>query len=190
MATSRAEGGCPLARMMRLLIIPAAGRGSRLGAGRPKPLVHVNGRPMLDHLADLYRPHVDHIVVVAHPSFAAEIEAWGTRAGERVGDDAGRADGDAGRDPAGRAGGARAAAGRRSGLPGPTRSACCRRPCGVWPTRARRPPPPALALPTVSGAIPTRTSSVTPAGACHGFCSGARGTRCRRKGRATWACSR
>ena len=62
--------------MTRLLIIPAAGRGSRLGAGRPKPLVHVNGRTMLDHLADLYRPHVDHVVVVAHPAFAAEIEAW------------------------------------------------------------------------------------------------------------------
>jgi bifunctional UDP-N-acetylglucosamine pyrophosphorylase/glucosamine-1-phosphate N-acetyltransferase len=63
--------------MRRLLIIPAAGRGSRLGASKPKPLVEVNGRPMLDHLARLYRPFVEHIVVVAHPSFAAEIEAWG-----------------------------------------------------------------------------------------------------------------
>jgi bifunctional N-acetylglucosamine-1-phosphate-uridyltransferase/glucosamine-1-phosphate-acetyltransferase GlmU-like protein len=62
--------------MTRLLIIPAAGRGSRLGAGKPKPLVHVNGRTMLDHLADLYRPHVQHVVVIAHPSFAAEIAAW------------------------------------------------------------------------------------------------------------------
>lgn len=63
--------------MPRLLIIPAAGRGSRLGAAQPKPLVHVNGRPMLDHLADLYRPFVDHLVVIAHPSFAADIVAWG-----------------------------------------------------------------------------------------------------------------
>ena len=63
--------------MRRLLIIPAAGRGSRLGAAKPKPLVEVNGRPMLDHLADLYRPFVDHIVVIAHPSFAAAIDAWG-----------------------------------------------------------------------------------------------------------------
>jgi bifunctional UDP-N-acetylglucosamine pyrophosphorylase/glucosamine-1-phosphate N-acetyltransferase len=68
--------------MTRLLIIPAAGRGSRLGAGRPKPLVHVNGRTMLDHLADLYRPHVDHIVVIAHPSFAAEIETWAASRGQ------------------------------------------------------------------------------------------------------------
>ena len=63
--------------MRRLLIIPAAGRGSRLGAGKPKPLVEVNGRPMLDHLADLYRPFVDHIVVVAHPAFSSDIETWG-----------------------------------------------------------------------------------------------------------------
>jgi bifunctional UDP-N-acetylglucosamine pyrophosphorylase/glucosamine-1-phosphate N-acetyltransferase len=62
--------------MTRLLIVPAAGRGSRLGAGRPKPLVHVDGRSMLDHLADLYRPHVDHMVVIAHPAFASEIAAW------------------------------------------------------------------------------------------------------------------
>jgi CTP:molybdopterin cytidylyltransferase MocA len=67
--------------MKRLLIIPAAGRGSRLGAGKPKPLVLVNGRPMLDHLADLYRPHIDHVLVVAHPSFAAEIGAWGLAQG-------------------------------------------------------------------------------------------------------------
>ena len=62
--------------MTRLLIVPAAGRGSRLGGSRPKPLVEVNGRTMLDHLADLYRPHVHHVVVVAHPDFAGEIAAW------------------------------------------------------------------------------------------------------------------
>jgi bifunctional N-acetylglucosamine-1-phosphate-uridyltransferase/glucosamine-1-phosphate-acetyltransferase GlmU-like protein len=60
----------------RLLVIPAAGRGSRLGGTVPKPLVPVNGRPMLDHLADLYRPFADRIVVVAHPSFAADVRAW------------------------------------------------------------------------------------------------------------------
>lgn len=62
--------------MRRVLIIPAAGRGSRLGAEKPKPLVEVNGRPMLDHLADLYAPFVDHIVVIAHPSFASDIRVW------------------------------------------------------------------------------------------------------------------
>ena len=63
--------------MNRLLIVPAAGRGSRLGGDRPKPLVEVNGRTMLDHLADLYRAHVDRLVVVASAASLGEIEAWG-----------------------------------------------------------------------------------------------------------------
>jgi bifunctional UDP-N-acetylglucosamine pyrophosphorylase / glucosamine-1-phosphate N-acetyltransferase len=63
--------------MSRLLIIPAAGRGSRLGGSTPKPLVRVNGRPMLDHLSALYRGVVDDVVVVSHPSFEAEISEWG-----------------------------------------------------------------------------------------------------------------
>lgn len=62
---------------MRVLIIPAAGRGSRLGTSTPKALVAVNGRPMLDHLVDLYAPFVQGIVVVAHPSFSDEVRAWG-----------------------------------------------------------------------------------------------------------------
>ena len=67
--------------MDRLLIIPAAGLGSRLGASKPKPLVEVNGRAMLDHLADRYAPFVDHVVVIAHPAFSAEVRAWGDRRG-------------------------------------------------------------------------------------------------------------
>jgi CTP:molybdopterin cytidylyltransferase MocA len=69
----------------RLLVILAAGRGSRLGGAVPKPLVPVNGRPMLDHLADLYRTIADRIVVVAHPSFAGDVRAWaGSRSGVSV----------------------------------------------------------------------------------------------------------
>lgn len=49
-------------------MIPAAGRGSRLGVALPKALVPVGGRPMLAWLLDLYRDHVDAVVVVAHPS--------------------------------------------------------------------------------------------------------------------------
>jgi CTP:molybdopterin cytidylyltransferase MocA len=63
----------------RVLVIPAAGRGSRLHASAPKPLVPVNGRPMLDHLVDLYTPFVGHVVVVAHPSFSAAVESWARR---------------------------------------------------------------------------------------------------------------
>jgi molybdopterin-guanine dinucleotide biosynthesis protein A len=65
--------------MPRLLIIPAAGLGSRLGASKPKPLVEVNGRPMLDHLGALYRPFVDEMVVVANPAFAPDIVEWASR---------------------------------------------------------------------------------------------------------------
>jgi bifunctional UDP-N-acetylglucosamine pyrophosphorylase / glucosamine-1-phosphate N-acetyltransferase len=65
----------------RLLIIPAAGLGSRLGASKPKPLVEVNGRAMLDHLGDRYAPFVARIVVVAHPAFSGEVRAWGDRRG-------------------------------------------------------------------------------------------------------------
>jgi bifunctional UDP-N-acetylglucosamine pyrophosphorylase/glucosamine-1-phosphate N-acetyltransferase len=63
--------------MSRLLVIPAAGLGSRLKTAGPKALVNVNGRPMLDHLVDVYRPYVDRFVVVAHPSFSSAIEKWG-----------------------------------------------------------------------------------------------------------------
>src|SRR5688500_16163362 len=70
--------------MRRLLIIPAAGRGSRLDSSEPKVLTRVAGRPMLDHLERLYRPHVQELVVVAHPSFAdrvrARLAAFGWRA--------------------------------------------------------------------------------------------------------------
>jgi bifunctional UDP-N-acetylglucosamine pyrophosphorylase/glucosamine-1-phosphate N-acetyltransferase len=54
--------------MERLLIVPAAGPGSRLRQPIPKLLVEVNGRTMLDHLLDLYAPHVERMVFVVHPS--------------------------------------------------------------------------------------------------------------------------
>ena len=57
-----------------MLIIPAAGAGSRLGGGLPKILVPVAGRSMLDRLIALYRPYTDAIVVVAHPTFAARLD--------------------------------------------------------------------------------------------------------------------
>ena len=51
----------------RVLIVPAAGRGLRLGASVPKVLVPVNGRPMLHHLLDLYAPFVGRALVVVAP---------------------------------------------------------------------------------------------------------------------------
>ena len=52
----------------RLLIIPAAGIGSRLGADVPKVLVKVGGTTMLERLLNLYRPWVGHIVLVVNPA--------------------------------------------------------------------------------------------------------------------------
>ena len=59
--------------MFRLLIIPAAGIGSRLGADVPKVLVPVAGMTMLEHLLNLYRASVDHIVLIVSPAFEASI---------------------------------------------------------------------------------------------------------------------
>jgi CTP:molybdopterin cytidylyltransferase MocA len=56
-----------------VLVIPAAGRGSRLGGTLPKALVPVAGRPMLAWLLDRYRDHVDAVVLVAHPSGTARL---------------------------------------------------------------------------------------------------------------------
>jgi bifunctional UDP-N-acetylglucosamine pyrophosphorylase/glucosamine-1-phosphate N-acetyltransferase len=57
----------------RLLIIPAAGLGTRLQSPVPKVLYPVAGRPALDHLLDLYAPMVDHVVLVVHPSFEPAV---------------------------------------------------------------------------------------------------------------------
>ncbi|MGE0451976.1 MAG: NTP transferase domain-containing protein [Vicinamibacteria bacterium] len=61
--------------MTRVLVVPAAGLGTRLGASRPKPLVEVNGQPMLLRLLQLFSPFVERAVVVVHPSFAAAVRS-------------------------------------------------------------------------------------------------------------------
>lgn len=53
--------------MSSLLLIPAAGTGSRLRASVPKVLVPIAGRPMLDYLLDLYCDVVDRVVVIVSP---------------------------------------------------------------------------------------------------------------------------
>ena len=59
--------------MSRLLIIPAAGLGTRLGSPLPKVLVPVAGVPMLDRLLDLYGDVVDRVVVVVNPAAALAV---------------------------------------------------------------------------------------------------------------------
>ena len=59
--------------MSRLLVIPAAGPGSRLGSALPKVLVPVAGQPMLDRLLALYQDVVERVVIVVNPSFAQTV---------------------------------------------------------------------------------------------------------------------
>jgi bifunctional N-acetylglucosamine-1-phosphate-uridyltransferase/glucosamine-1-phosphate-acetyltransferase GlmU-like protein len=65
--------------MRRVLIVPAAGRGARLGSPLPKILVAVNGRPMLQHILDLHAPYAERAIVVAHPSAAESVRACAAR---------------------------------------------------------------------------------------------------------------
>jgi bifunctional UDP-N-acetylglucosamine pyrophosphorylase / glucosamine-1-phosphate N-acetyltransferase len=57
----------------RLLIVPAAGLGTRLGGARPKLLVPVAGMPMIDRLLAIFAGYARHAVVVTHPSFTGEV---------------------------------------------------------------------------------------------------------------------
>jgi bifunctional UDP-N-acetylglucosamine pyrophosphorylase / glucosamine-1-phosphate N-acetyltransferase len=62
--------------MRRVLVIPAAGRGSRLQSDVTKALVPVNGRPILGRLWAMYRDYVASAVVVASPANEAEIRSY------------------------------------------------------------------------------------------------------------------
>lgn len=54
-------------------LIPAAGRGSRLGFHLPKILFPVNGRPILDWLLDTFVPNCAKLVLVLSPEGATEV---------------------------------------------------------------------------------------------------------------------
>jgi bifunctional UDP-N-acetylglucosamine pyrophosphorylase / glucosamine-1-phosphate N-acetyltransferase len=60
---------------MRVMIIPAAGRGSRLSGTVPKLLVPVSGKPMIDHLLDRYDGYVDRFILVVHPDMEHAVAA-------------------------------------------------------------------------------------------------------------------
>lgn len=59
--------------MDRLLLVPAAGLGTRLGGSIPKLLVPVQGRPMIEHLLALYASIATRAVVVVHPTAEAAV---------------------------------------------------------------------------------------------------------------------
>jgi bifunctional UDP-N-acetylglucosamine pyrophosphorylase / glucosamine-1-phosphate N-acetyltransferase len=62
--------------MDRVLIVPAAGRGTRLGGAQPKALVPVAGRPMLDHVLQLHARTADRAVVVVAPACITMFEHY------------------------------------------------------------------------------------------------------------------
>ena len=97
--------------MHRLLIIPAAGLGSRLGASKPKPLVEVNGRPMLDHLERSLPPVCRRHRRRRQPGVQGRHRRVGPSLEARLGDRAAVPDRDARRHPAGGAAGPRQGAG-------------------------------------------------------------------------------
>ena len=61
--------------MAEVLIVPAAGPGSRLGSDGPKLLAPVGGRAMIDWILDLYRQRVERAIVVVHPSAESAVRA-------------------------------------------------------------------------------------------------------------------
>lgn len=54
-------------------IIPAAGRGSRLGSDRPKILYPVGGRLLIEWLLDFLEPNCSRLIFVLSPAGVAEV---------------------------------------------------------------------------------------------------------------------
>jgi bifunctional UDP-N-acetylglucosamine pyrophosphorylase/glucosamine-1-phosphate N-acetyltransferase len=61
--------------MTRLLVIPAAGRGTRLGWQGPKALCPIAGRPMIDLVVDHFASVVSRVLVVVAPAAEATFRA-------------------------------------------------------------------------------------------------------------------
>lgn len=58
----------------RVLIIPAAGLGTRLHSPLPKLLVPVGGMPMIDRLQQLYADRIGRTIIVTNPSERPLVE--------------------------------------------------------------------------------------------------------------------
>jgi len=65
----------------RVLVVPAAGRGSRLGGPTPKALVPVNGQPMIRHVFECHRGRVGLAVPVVSPGMEAAVAEIARQAG-------------------------------------------------------------------------------------------------------------
>ena len=66
--------------MSRVLVVPAAGMGTRLGSAVPKALTMVAGRPMIDHVLSWAVPYCARAVVVAHPAARLSMAAYAASA--------------------------------------------------------------------------------------------------------------
>lgn len=58
---------------MTRMIIPAAGRGTRLQANVPKLLFEVDGKSLIQHVMSCHAPHVDGFIVVIHPDMERAV---------------------------------------------------------------------------------------------------------------------
>jgi bifunctional UDP-N-acetylglucosamine pyrophosphorylase/glucosamine-1-phosphate N-acetyltransferase len=63
----------------RILIVPAAGAGTRLGSALPKLLVPVGGRPMIDHIVTRYEQLVETFLLVVNPAVGPAIRTHMSR---------------------------------------------------------------------------------------------------------------
>lgn len=66
-------GRFPLFRASRALLVPAAGRGTRLGSPLPKVLTPVGGRAMIDHILTRYAELAEAVVLVVEPGARRQI---------------------------------------------------------------------------------------------------------------------
>ena len=61
---------------MNVMIIPAAGRGTRLDFDGPKLLFPLQGKPLIEYLFERYAQWIDHFVVVVNPSDAELVKQY------------------------------------------------------------------------------------------------------------------
>ena len=63
-------------RVLPTLVVPAAGKGSRLEGSTPKALVELHGRPLIEWVLAAARESVDSVVVVVQPQELTLFEDW------------------------------------------------------------------------------------------------------------------
>ena len=61
---------------MNVMIIPAAGRGTRLDYAGPKLMYPLDGMPLIGYLLARYQPYIDHFVIVINPKDRKVVEDY------------------------------------------------------------------------------------------------------------------